>query len=53
LSHQIGSFLGAWGGGVSFELTGSYAPMWMIEIVVSFGAALLNLPIRLPAEARA
>jgi len=53
LSHQVGAFLGAWGGGISYEYTGSYMPMWAIEIVVSFGAALLNLPIRLPAQARA
>ncbi len=53
LSHQVGSFLGAWGGGVSYELTGSYTPIWILEIIVSFGAALLNLPIRLPAQARA
>jgi MFS family permease len=51
LSHQVGSFLGVWGGGVSYELTGSYAPMWAIQIVVSLAAALINLPIRLPAEA--
>jgi len=53
LSHQVGAFLGAWGGGISYELAGSYTPMWALEIVVSFGAALLNLPIRLPAQARA
>jgi MFS family permease len=53
LSHQVGAFLGAWGGGLSYEFTGSYAPMWALEIMVSFGAALLNLPIRLPAQARA
>lgn len=53
LSHQIGSFLGAWGGGLSYDLTGSYTPMWVIEVVVSFAAALVNVPIRLPAEARA
>jgi predicted MFS family arabinose efflux permease len=53
LSHQVGSFLGAWGGGISYEFAGSYTPMWTLEIIVSFGAALLNLPIRLPAEARA
>ncbi|MDE2572723.1 MAG: MFS transporter [bacterium] len=53
LSHQIGAFLGAWGGGVSYDLTGSYAPMWAIEVVVGFAAALVNMPIRLPAEARA
>jgi len=53
VSHQVGSFLGVWGGGIAYELTGSYAPMWSIQVAVSLAAALLNIPIRLPAEARA
>lgn len=53
VSHQVGSFLGVWGGGVAYELTGSYAPMWSIQVAVSLAAALLNVPIRLPAQARA
>lgn len=53
LSHQIGSFLGVWGGGLAFELTGSYEPMWTIQIAVALAAALINLPIRLPARAPA
>jgi predicted MFS family arabinose efflux permease len=51
LSHQVGSFLGVWGGGLSYQLTGSYEPMWVLEIAVSFAAAIVNVPIRLPAEA--
>jgi MFS family permease len=48
LAHQFGSFLGAWGGGLSVALTGSYTPMWAIEVAVSAFAALVNVPIRLP-----
>lgn len=46
LSHQIGGFLGAWLGGVLFERTGNYDWMWMIDILLAVGAALIHLPIR-------
>ncbi len=45
LSHQVGSFLGVWLGGYLFDLTGSYAPVWIGTIVLSFLAGALNLPI--------
>lgn len=54
LAHQIGGFLGAYLGGKVFEATGSYDWVWHIDIVLAFGAALINLPIRearLPARA--
>ena len=44
-SHQVGSFLGAWLGGVVFEQTGSYQPIWIATIVLSVVAALLHMPI--------
>jgi MFS family permease len=44
-SHQLGSFLGAWLGGVLFDTTGSYRLMWMIAIALGMVAAVLNLPI--------
>ncbi len=46
LSHQVGAFLGAWLGGVSLQLTGSYQTLWIATVVVGFTAAALNLPIR-------
>jgi predicted MFS family arabinose efflux permease len=46
LSHQIGGFLGAWLGGIAFERSGSYQWMWYADMALSFGAALVNLPIR-------
>ncbi|HEX3465912.1 MAG TPA: MFS transporter [Candidatus Elarobacter sp.] len=46
LSHQVGSFLGAWLGGVSLQLTGSYATVWIATVVVGYAAAAVNLPIR-------
>lgn len=46
LSHQVGGFLGAWLGGRVFEASGSYDGVWIIDIVLAVGAALLHLPIR-------
>ncbi len=46
LSHQVGSFLGAWLGGVSLQVSGSYTPLWIATIVVGYAAAAVNLPIR-------
>jgi MFS family permease len=44
-SHQIGSFLGAWLGGVLFDRTGSYDVVWWIAIVLGLVAMAANLPI--------
>ena len=44
-SHQIGSFLGVWLGGVVFDRTGSYDPVWWLAIVLGVVSALINLPI--------
>jgi MFS family permease len=44
-SHQIGSFLGAWLGGVLFDRTGSYDIVWGISIALGLAAMALNLPI--------
>ena len=46
LSHQVGGFLGAWLGGLSFVRFGDYTWMWYADIVLAIGAALINLPIR-------
>ncbi|CAD6515398.1 MFS transporter [Paraburkholderia metrosideri] len=45
LSHQIGSFLGAWLGGLVFDLTGSYSLLWEATVVSGLIAALLHFPI--------
>ncbi|CAG0982186.1 L-lactate transporter [Burkholderiales bacterium] len=44
-SHQIGSFLGAWLGGMLYDRTGSYDVVWWISIALGIVAGLLNLPI--------
>ena len=45
LSHQIGSFLGAWAGGFVFDVTGSYSPVWIATAIAGLVAALLHFPI--------
>lgn len=45
LSHQIGSFLGAWLGGVVLDFAGSYDPVWLTTALAGFVAALLHFPI--------
>ena len=44
-SHQVGSFLGAWLGGLLFDETGSYQIVWWLSVVLGLAAGLINLPI--------
>ena len=52
LSHQVGSFLGVWLGGLIYDRTGSYDQVWFITIALSAFAALINLPVRETAITR-
>ena len=57
-SHQIGSFMGVWLGGVLYDKTGSYDIVWYIAIALGVFAGLVNLPVKeapiaRPAPARA
>jgi len=45
-SHQIGSFLGVWMGGLLYDRTGSYDIVWYIAIALGVFSALVNLPVR-------
>lgn len=45
LAHQVGSFLGAWLGGLLFDRTASYDAVWWISAALGVAAALVNLPI--------
>jgi MFS family permease len=53
--HQMGAFFGAWLGGLSYDLTGSYDAVWLLAIALGLIAALLHWPIadRPLAETRA
>lgn len=44
-SHQVGGFLGAWLGGLVFDVTQSYDLMWLFSIALAVTSALLHLPI--------
>ncbi len=45
LSHQVGSFLGVWLGGLLYDQTGSYNAMWWAGVGFGIIAALVHLPI--------
>jgi predicted MFS family arabinose efflux permease len=41
--HQLGSSLGAWGGGLIFDLSGSYDAAWQIGTVIGLGAGMIQI----------
>jgi predicted MFS family arabinose efflux permease len=46
LSHQVGSFMGVWLGGLAYDMTGSYALVWYLGILLGLGSAAVHVPIR-------
>ena len=46
LSHQIGSFFGAYLGGLFHDLYGSYDYAWFLAIALSIFAGIIHLPIK-------
>ena len=45
LSHQVGSFIGVWMGGLLYDRTGSYDAMWWAGVGFGVFAAIVHLPI--------
>jgi MFS family permease len=41
--HQVGSSLGAWGGGLIFDVTGSYDRAWQIGVLIGFTAGIVQI----------
>jgi MFS family permease len=41
--HQVGSSLGAWGGGLIFTAYGSYDHAWQIGVLIGFGAGVVQI----------
>jgi predicted MFS family arabinose efflux permease len=41
-THQIGSFLGGWLGGLNHDMTGNYDAVWMISIALSLLGVLVH-----------
>ena len=46
LSHQIGSFVGVWLGGLFYDIYGSYEIVWWVGISVGAFSAIIHLPIK-------
>ena len=50
--HKIGSFFGAFLGGLFYDIYGSYDYAWYLAIILSVFAALVHLPIKEQAVLR-
>jgi len=50
--HQVGSSLGAWGGGLIFDATGSYDRAWQIGVLIGFAAGLVQIVAGGPTRRR-
>ena len=42
LSHQVGSFLGAWLGGFLYDISATYTVMWWVSILTGIFAFIVN-----------
>ena len=45
-SHQLGSFVGVYLGGVLYDAYGSYTTVWWIGIAVGIFSSLIHLPVK-------
>jgi predicted MFS family arabinose efflux permease len=43
LSHQVGSFLGAWGGGLIYDTLGSYELAWQLGVAIGLVAGVAQM----------
>ena len=48
--HQVGSSLGAWGGGLIFDTLGSYDRAWQIGVLIGFAAGIVQILAGGPAR---
>ena len=48
--HQVGSSLGAWGGGLIFDAFGSYDRAWQIGVLMGFAAGVFQILAGGPAR---
>lgn len=51
-SHQLGSFVGAWGGGLIYDRLGSYDAAWQASVLIGLiaGICQMMMNIRPPAQ---
>ena len=45
-SHQVGSFVGSWLGGIVYDMTSSYSIMWWLNVAAALFAFTVNWIIR-------
>ena len=45
-SHQLGSFVGVWLGGIFYDVYGSYDLVWWVGIGVGAFSAIIHLPVK-------
>ena len=45
-SHQLGSFVGVWLGGLFYDIYGSYDIVWWVGIGVGLFSAIIHLPVK-------
>ena len=45
-SHQLGSFIGVWLGGLFYDIYGSYDIVWWVGIGVGAFSAIVHLPVK-------
>jgi MFS family permease len=50
--HQVGSSLGAWGGGLIFDATGSYDRAWQTGVLIGFAAGVVQILFGGPTRIR-
>jgi predicted MFS family arabinose efflux permease len=52
LSHQVGSFIGAWGGGMIYDRLGSYDRAWQAAVLIGLiaGAFQMLMNVRPPVK---
>lgn len=51
-SHQIGSFIGAWGGGLIYSTLGNYDRAWQAAVVIGLLAGLFQMTMNMRPSAR-
>ncbi|MEK9720199.1 MAG: hypothetical protein VW257_03940 [Quisquiliibacterium sp.] len=51
-SHQVGSFLGAWGGGVIYSALGSYEWAWKSAVLIGLIAGAAQMTMNLTPSPR-
>ncbi|MAB36451.1 MAG: MFS transporter [Euryarchaeota archaeon] len=45
-SHQLGSFIGVWLGGVLYDSYGTYTMVWWVGVAAGVFSALIHIPIK-------